>query len=75
MGCGVMSNLQEFTRMAVIAYECGLSEDTLLQELQHSQGDQINPLLDPEVPFPSSTMEFSGQPHLLLPVAALVVFG
>lgn len=43
--------VQEFTRMAVIAYECGLSEDTLLQELQHSQGDEINLLLDPEVLF------------------------
>jgi hypothetical protein len=36
--------------MAVMAYECGLSEDTLMQELQHLKGI-LDVDLDAEVSF------------------------
>eukprot|EP00884_Botryococcus_braunii_P003034 jgi/Botrbrau1/12731/Bobra.67_1s0091.2 len=41
--------LEEFTQMAVMAYECGISEDTLLLELRHQQGDISDPAHDAEV--------------------------
>lgn len=41
--------MQDFTQMAVMAYECGLSEDTLLLELRHLKGDVFDPKQDAEV--------------------------
>ncbi len=43
--------MQEFTQMAVVAYECGVSEDTLLLELRHQKGDLSDPEHDAEVNF------------------------